>query len=114
MFLFDVLLIFGNLAFADVGETVVLVVLAIVETDTLAVLRNSHWYKLVDEPVAEVADCKCIDNYYCHGNQMIEEYYETFRCASYKTFLNEDTREDSTKDTTCSVGWENVEGIVYP
>ena len=74
MFLFDVLLIFGDLAFADVGKTIVLVVLAIVETDTLAVLRNSHWYELVDEPVAEVADCKCIDLSLIHISEPTRPY----------------------------------------
>ena len=48
----DVLLVFGNLALANVGKTVVLVVLTVVETNTLTILRHTHRYAKVDEPVA--------------------------------------------------------------
>ena len=48
----DVLLVFGNLALTNVGKTVVLVVLTVVETNTLTILRHTHRYAKVDEPVA--------------------------------------------------------------
>ena len=68
VFLFNVLLVLCNLALTNMGKAVVLVVLTVVETHTLAVFRHAHRDDLVDEPVAEVANRKCIDNYNCHGN----------------------------------------------
>ena len=48
----DVLLVFGNLALTNVGKTVVLVVLTVVETNTLTILRHTHRNAEVDEPIA--------------------------------------------------------------
>ena len=52
VFALDVLLVFGNLALAYVGKTVVLVVLTVVETYALTVFRHSHRDAEVDEPIA--------------------------------------------------------------
>ena len=52
IFALDVLLVFGNLALAYVGKTVVLVVLTVVETYALTVFRHSHRDAEVDEPIA--------------------------------------------------------------
>ena len=52
VFSFYMLLIFGNLALANMGKTVVLVVLTVVETYALTVFRHSHRDAEVDEPVA--------------------------------------------------------------
>ena len=78
----------------------------------LALLANTHRDEVVDEPIAEVAHYERIDNYYYEGEEMVEEYYETFPSACYQSFLNEDSRQNSTEDTACSVGWEYIERIV--
>ena len=107
-----VLFVLRNLTFCNVCKTIVLIVLRDVETDMLALLANAHRDEVVDEPIAEVAHYERIDNYYCEGEEVIEEYYETFPSACYETFLNEDSRQNSTEDTACSVCWEYIEGIV--
>ena len=95
------------------SQAVVLIVLRNVETDVLAPLANTHWDEVIDEPVTEVAHNECIDDYYNEGEEVIEEYYETFPSACYETFLNEDTCQNSTEDTACSVSWEYIERIVH-
>ena len=52
VFALDVLLVFGNLALAYVGKTIVLVVLTVVETYALTVFWHSHRYAEVDELIA--------------------------------------------------------------
>ena len=108
-----VLLVLSNLTFCNVCKTIVLIVLRDVKTDMLALLANAHWDEVVDKPIAEVAHNERIDNYYYEGEEMVEEYYETFPSACYETFLNEDTCQYSTEDTASSVSWEHIERIIH-
>ena len=64
VFPFNVFFVLCYLAFANVGKAVVFVVLTVVEADAFAVLRNSHWDDLVDEPIAKIADDEGIYYYY--------------------------------------------------
>ncbi len=107
-----ILFVLRNLTFCNVCKTIVLVVLRDVETDMLALLANTHRDEVVDKPIAEVAHYERIDDDYCEGEEVIEEYYETFPSACYESFLNEYSRQNSTEDTACAMCWEYVEGIV--
>ena len=108
----DVLLVFGNLALTNVGKTVVLVVLTVVETNTLTILRHSHRYAKVDKPVAKITHHEGIGNHHHHCKQMIEEDDESLGCAGNETLMDEDTSEHRTEDTASAMSGEHVEGIV--
>ena len=108
----DMLLVFRNFTFPYVSKTIVLVVLTVVETNTLTVLRHTHRNAKVDEPVTEVTHYEGIYNHHHYGKEMIEEHDESFGSARYKTLVDEDTGENCTKDTSCTMSGEHVEGIV--
>ena len=108
------LFILGKLTLTEVGESVMLVVLAEVESHTLTLDADTHWDEVVDEPIAEVAHGKGVDEHDGYGKQVIEEYHEAVPCSGDKSFLNEYSGHDGTYNTARSVGREYVEGIVYP
>lgn len=78
VFLFYMLLVFGYFALANMGKSVMLVVLTIVKTYVFAVFGNTHWNELVDKPIAKITDYERIYNDNGDGKQMIEKYDKSF------------------------------------
>ena len=113
VFLPEVLLIFCQLALANVCQSVVLVVLREVQTHLFAVGRHAHGDETVNEFVAQPTHGEGINKHDDDGQQVVEENHKTIPCACNKAFLNEDSRQHGAKDATCAVGGEHVERIVY-
>lgn len=110
----DMLFVFRQLALADVGQSVMLVVLRKVKAHFLAECRYTHGNQHVDEFIASPAHGKGVEEYDDDGQQMVEEDHEAVPRARNQPLLDEDTREHRTEDTARSVSGKHVEGIVDP
>ena len=77
LLLANVLFILRQLAFSDVRQSVVLVVLREVESHLFAVLRHTHGDEAVDELVARPTHGEGIDEHDDDGQQVIEEHHST-------------------------------------
>ena len=108
----DMLLVFSQFALADVGETIVLIVLREVETNLFAEGRDSHGNQHVDEFIAQPTHGEGVNKHNDDGQQVVEEDNESIPGASDQSLLDEDTCEHSTKDTTRAMCGEHIEGII--
>ena len=106
------LFVFRYFPFADMGQTVVLIVLALVESNLLTIDGDAHGYQFVYQRIAQPTHAECIDKDNDDGQQMVEENYESVPRACNQSFLDEDTCQHSSEDTACAVSGEYVEGIV--
>lgn len=109
----DILLVLGYLALADMGEAIVLGMLAHIQTHTLALGAHTHGDEAVYEPIAQIAHAESVDNDNSHGQQVVEEDHEALPRAGYQALLDEDAGEHSAENTARAVGGKHVEGIVY-
>ena len=116
------------------GQTVVFIVLTVVESNLLTIDGYTHGYQFVYQLIAQPTHAECIDKDNDDGQQMVEENHESVPRAIDKdnddgqqmveenhesvpracnqSFLDEDTCQHSSEDTACAVSGEYVEGIV--
>ena len=66
-------LILSQFTIAEVRQSIVLIMLAEVETHFLALDTHSHRDELIDDPIAEVAHSEGVNEYYDDGKKMEEE-----------------------------------------
>ena len=106
------LFVLSEFSFADVRQSVVLIVLREVETDLFTKCRHTHGDEAVDEFVTQPTHSEGINKHDDDGQQMVEENHKTIPRTCDEALLDEDTRQHRTKDTTSAVCGEHVEGIV--
>ena len=105
-------LVFSQLAFADMRQAIVLVVLREVESDLFTVGRDAHRDEAVNELVAQPTHEECIEEYDGDGKQMVEEYHEAVHRACNESLLNKDTCQHGAENATRAVRGEYIERIV--
>lgn len=76
-----VLLVFSQLALTEMCKTIMLVMLAEVQTDLLTLYAHTHRDELVDEPIAEVAHREGVDEDNDNCEEVIEEDHEAVPCS---------------------------------
>ena len=67
------LFVFRYFPFADMGHTVVLIMLTVVESNFLTIDGDTHGYQFVYQRIAHPTHAKCTDKDNDDGQQMVEE-----------------------------------------